>query len=180
MLPFHVFFLRNFEESFGLGQDASSSFLSVQLSVVVFCRLSSVVLVMHFLCKRLAAASRHAPWLFFSLISQSESWKWYTFPLSLQLAQRTLCAASCAKTKPTERKEGWWVRVVTWCVYTALFSLCTVTFSISFLNGVRTCMHMFNSRGLPFLLQSHFLVLGAKHCEIFMYLFVFLLKCAKI
>lgn len=30
-----------------------------------------------------------------------------------------------------------------------------------------------------FLLQSHFLVLGAKHCEIFMYLF-FLLKCAKI
>lgn len=71
------------------------------------------------------------------------------------------------------------MRVVTWCVYTALFSLCTVTFSISFLNGVRTCMHMFNSRGLPFLLQSHFLVLGAKHCEIFMYLFIFLLKCAK-
>lgn len=60
-LFFHDFFLRNFEESFGLGQDASLSFLSVQLSVVVFCRLPSVVLMIHFLSKRLAAASRHAP-----------------------------------------------------------------------------------------------------------------------
>lgn len=73
-----------------------------------------------------------------STLSLSESLAWRTHPpffsfsfllcsfcLQRTLIVRTLCAANCSKTKPKEEGGGGLVRVVTQCVYTALFSLCT-------------------------------------------------------
>lgn len=76
----------------------------------------------------LAAGS--SPSVFLQFVSLSGGWAGPTHPFFLYsdclqrtLVGRTLCTGNCAKTKPTSRgRRGYWVRVVTQGVYTALFS----------------------------------------------------------
>lgn len=150
LLSFHWLFFRNLKTGSGpRARCLFSSFPSVQVSVVDVCRLSSVVLLLH--CFLFPLSVQHqllladaSPHCFYSLSAYQRAGRdiptpfLYSHCLQRTLVLRTLCTASCAKTKPTERKEGRWVRVVTQGVYTALFSLGTVLL-FSFPNGVWTC-----------------------------------------
>lgn len=137
-------------------------------------------------CTRLAAVNRHFPPHCFCSLSAYQQAEGdiptpFLYPCCLQrtLAERTLCATSCAKTKPVEgrRGDGWGLRP---SVFTLLCS-CSVQLLFCFL--FEWCEDLYShvltlGTSLFLISQIHFLVLRINRCK--MLFFFYLLKCTKV
>lgn len=77
----------------------------------------------------------------------------YSYCLQRTLIARTLCTGYCAKTKNhiQWKEEGFWVRVVTQCVYPALFALAQRSFTSFPLHVGQELMNHFSRTFFPIL-----------------------------